>query len=672
MRDRRPASNPLGGTATLSKQRTPSRKTQLPTFAALRPARISTDSLSDCSPANGSSTLSLGLSVNDWHEASAATQPRHINSGPSIPITLAPRGTAGGRGMQSKIPSRHGSLENLANAGAVTRAVYSDDTALSTAPPPRLSRRATVSETTSPSTAALASTAGATPTSRYLSTPPQTTLAVARLRQQWEAEGSIGRSTSPSQDQPPAVNPSVRRGLPAATGALATILPEDVRRGSLASQMTVASSNGTAGASLSGEFLGNPVTLIVNPAGGSGSMLAAAGGVGGGGGTVRPLLVPGSSSSSTRAPAGSGEAALSSSSAAPACHATASETSAREERVARRHRSSLSPGVLASDSACAPPLLVVQPGLAPTHPPVAPRRRPSDSAREPSTSPSADSVAGEDGDVARGHHRSGSFAASVENGSKSPSTGPKRVHFSFKEPRSDSSILTSSIRVGGEEAAAHTMSRGVTPVAFNTSPLVMELSGASHESSLRFGLSGSDLRGGTGVGGSGVLAGSRPGGSPPLSAVPVPPTLSLRLNVQKGRIEAVSSKPPTAPSDSCAIKAYRPQMPLPKPALKAYSRYAGNAAETSSDDAPAGEGKRGGSTRSAAQTPPVAGRGVWGAMQRTAARFRQRRGSNAAAKAAEGRAVAHRRSSEVMITWSLLSFAALFSFLLIFYATLTD
>lgn len=674
--------------------------TPVKTTASHQP-NTSADSLSDCGPSNCSAALSKVTSFNEeddllLHHPLRWSTHFHTSSDGS-----SNGGGAGGQ-MQSRIPSRHGSLGNLVNfdsAARVTEEGSPTDHPLNTTPPSRLSRRATITEMTLPSTAALATGGGSlTPTSRYLSTPSHTALSLARLRHA-EVEGSVGRSHSPAQDQTSSFHAASRRGSHVSSAFLMTAVPEDGRRGSTLSQQQAAAiscGNANPASPLAGEgSSSNPVTLMVSASGGNGSLLSVLG-----------------SSSGANSEAGGGAASRAPfSSGVPARDPDAAladaVAGAREEGSVARRRShvlSAAAPMTVMDSKGTSSFSLApqpQPGTSLSPQATQPRRRlRSDPKREASPSPSIDFATVDDGDAARANHRSASLALAAENGNKSPAVGPKRVHFNLQDPLTEPGFLASSLRLGGTDESRNTasLSRSTTPMALNTSPLALDVSGGSPEaSSARAGQSAVDLRSGANSCSSSlspVLSNAAAASAAAATAATpsTTPTLSLRLNLRDGRIEALPTANVAGRSRSASVNGaaltdtfggatYKPQMPLPKPALKPYSRYNGTTtlhpAGSSSDSTPINSSNKRGTFAQHMASASIT-RGVLSSLQRAVARCRQRR--SPVARTSDGHVLTpsvvqqtpSRRSSEVIVKWSLLGMAAMLSFLLILFATVID
>ncbi|KPA83853.1 hypothetical protein ABB37_02050 [Leptomonas pyrrhocoris] len=665
-------------------------ETTLPKFVPLyRVDRVgtSTDSLSEGTPANASTTVSRGPSFNDLHDSDNFQHRASTRRGSHLHIIRDSCGGGGGvsgvRRMQPKLPSRRGSLEHMANLDAVARCVSKVPTAanpFNTAPPPRLSRRASASESTVPCSVNLAVGGGSqTSSSRCLSTPLQMVPAAGFLRR-LERESSFDSSRSRSQDHvPPFKEPPCRSVRTSVAFLTAVVPPEDCRRAGAPSLLTAAGSNGTATLPLAGDgSFTNPVTLMVSTAG-----------------------APANGPASSLAHVLPGEEAL------------PSALAGREEGPAAHRRASAPPAVrscpIEPDRVDAyPPLSLPQ---APSRlrnsvsplPSLQPRRRRNGSIRDASTSPSVDSAAADENEaVARGRKRASSLTISAEANSTSPATGPRRVHFNLQDPLNDSVLLGSPIHLGaGEERrSAHCPLPATAPVALNTSPPMTNLSINSLDCSARQS-PGTDLHGSlnnsssnswavppTKLSASSLVAVPPAAPAAPTAASTVP-TLSLRLNLKDGRIEALPTTIATVTSaggrssfsNSSSINenlsgaTYKPQVPLPKPALKSYSRYNGDAAGGCVDAASASGVKTTLFNQEAKSSSMV--RGVVHSLQRIAVRYQRRRGS--AGTLSEGPMLSplsaspqRYRSSEVVVKWSLLGMAALLSILLILLATAVD
>jgi hypothetical protein len=578
---------------------------------------------------------------------------------------------------------------------------------LNTAPPQRLSRRATVSEGLSPSTVSLVGGSGVIPTARYLSTPPQSSLSPSRPHQM-EAEGCISHTSSSGQDQLLLSFYSNQRRGPhlAPPATFMTTVVDGGRRGCVASQQASTGNNANSASPLAagGEGPGsNPVTLVVSTNSANNSIIA-----------VRPPMSP--------------VTAYTSDINGPLAPAGASLVG-REEGLVSRRRGGVSPsascnigggsgGGLAaavdgsSDVVLSTPQLPRSTSVSPVPCHVAHRRR-SDSHRETSTSPPVDSAAADESDAVaaasafRAHQRTASLSQVVEGGNKSPATGPKRVHFNLQDPASDQILLTSSIRLSGDSGdegrGSHSLPpRSIQPTFLNTTPLLGEVASTSPESSARpaegsGAFNGSGSGSGSSSGGNASVATlTKLSGSPllgaatPTTTVPTAPTLSLRLNLKDGRIEAFPTTAAASAASASASRSfsassaalgdtfvgatYKPQMPLPKPALKPYSRYNGDSVSGSGADRTALNDGR--NTGAIAGTSKAA-RAALLSLQRTLSGLQQRRitvTGKPGERLAQPSLVAQPRSasSETLVKWTLLALAALLSFGLILLATCTD
>ncbi|KPI85322.1 hypothetical protein ABL78_5634 [Leptomonas seymouri] len=620
------------------------------------PYHVSTSNVhSDSSTTNGSTTDSQAPSFRDVSDGNGNCTRQPVRSRATSDSRV---GSV--RRMPAKCPSRHSSFDSVSDIDAVARfpqAASAPVNPFNTAPPSRLSRRATECEESAS-------------TSQQLSMSRPSALLLDQARRS-ERVDSGGSSNSLSRDQAPLHHASQSRSAHALPVLLPTVLPVDRRCGNVVSPLAASGGNGK----LTSLFVGGCSSRNAPPFMGSTmgcvesmpTLMTSGSAVG------RPQVAAGNVPRMLAVPLDS----LEGNTASTFPHVPPGETAAaltlagRREGAAARRRASIplniSDVLLEADSRDTRSFISAQ---HPQHgttavtpsPDHLPRSHQSESNREAAASLPVGSVFACEGvATARGYQRVPPLTSASEADSRSPVSGAKRVHFKLQASSTESGFFGSLARlVWGDRGKSTQLLRGTAPVTFHTSPPMVDRPIAAPESSDCLAQSAGLCSSFNSSSGSGTASFRR---------CRAPRVAAPAAAASTGACPPFLDSCP--PNDTFSGATYKPQIPLLKSALKSYSRYKVDSTGSSSDSTSANESKHNAAIRSSKATA-MSLDGPY-SQQRAATCYQQRR--SLAGKSDEALAMPtsvprqHIWSFEVIVKWSLLGLAALLLFLLAVLAT---